>query len=131
MSIAMRTSTVTVKRLPDTVSREQADILLRELTPRFNVNRPCLVIDCSNLRRLDANALHLLLCCLEEAMKRNGDVRLAGVSPEARAILKSTGVDRLFTLFDSSTDAERSFDRARHGAVPHDRSHYASSDSHQ
>jgi len=131
MPIAMRTNTVTMKPLPEALSRDQADILLRELTPCFNVNRPCLVIDCSNLRRLDANALHLLLCCLEEAMKRNGDVRLAGVSPEARAILKSTGVDRLFTLFDSSTDAERSFDRARHDALPLGRARYASSDVHQ
>lgn len=51
-------------------------------------------------------------------MKRNGDVRLAGVSPEARAVLESTGVDRLFKIFDSIAEAESSFRRSPAGLAP-------------
>jgi anti-anti-sigma factor len=120
-----------MKRLPETLSVEEGQNLLRELSPCLTVNRPCLVIDCSILRRMDAATIHLLLCCLEEAMKRNGDVRLAGVSPEARAILKSTGADRLFRIFDLSGDAERSFDRARHDDLSGASSVYASDELQQ
>lgn len=114
----MRANAVLVKQLPETLSIEQGQNLLRELRPYLAVNHSCLVIDCSILRQLDTATLHLLLCCLEEAMKHNGDVRLSGVSPEARTILSSTRVDRLFKIFDLSADAERSFNRDRHNIVP-------------
>ena len=58
---------------------------------------------------MDRRAIYLVLCCLEEAMKRNGDVRLAEVSQAARATLNATGVDRLFRIFALNADAIRSF----------------------
>jgi anti-anti-sigma regulatory factor len=60
---------------------------------------------------MDRFAIHMLLCCLEEAMKRNGDVKLAAVSPTARATLEMTRVDRLFEIYETETDAVNSFFR--------------------
>ena len=37
-----------------------------------------MVLDCSNVRQLDRAGIQVLLRCLEEAMKRNGDVKLGG-----------------------------------------------------
>ena len=54
----------------------------------------------------------MLLCCLEEAMKRNGDVKLASVPAAAEAILQLTLVDRLFEAFDSTAEAIDSFHRS-------------------
>jgi hypothetical protein len=42
-------------------------------------------------------------------MKRNGDARLASVSPTAQATLKVIGADRLFQIFPSNADAVNSF----------------------
>ena len=42
-------------------------------------------------------------------MKRNGDARLAAVSPSAQAMLKLIGADRLFQIFASNADAVNSF----------------------
>jgi len=53
--------------------------------------------------------LNLLLSCLEEAMKRNGDARLVAVSPSAQLMLKTIGADRLFQIFASNADAVNSF----------------------
>jgi anti-anti-sigma regulatory factor len=58
---------------------------------------------------MDKPVLHLLLSCLEEAMKRNGDARLAAVSPSAQVVLKMIGADRLFQIFASSAEAVNSF----------------------
>jgi hypothetical protein len=51
----------------------------------------------------------MLLQCLEEAMKRDGDLKLAAVSPASAVILELMRVDRLFEMFETSEDAMRSF----------------------
>lgn len=113
-----RISAVAVKQLPETMSIKQRRIFFHELESCMSVDRPRIVLDCSNVRRLDTSVIHLLLCCLEEAMKRNGDVKLAAVPPAARTILELTGVNRLFDIFESTADAVNSFYRHPAGAVP-------------
>ena len=129
--MTIRQIAVTVKQLPESLSVEQGRSFLRELGLCLTVNRPCLVLDFSNLRQLDRPIIHLLLCCLKEAMKRNGDVRLAGVSPEAGAILNLAGVDRLFRVFDLSADAECSFHRSLHDVVLRENPRHKSGEVHQ
>jgi anti-anti-sigma factor len=102
---------VAVKQLPDALNPERMQHFFRELESFINVDRPRIVLDCSGVRRMDSFALHLLLCCLEEAMKRNGDVRLAALSEEAKAALSSAGVRRLFDVFDTTSEAVSSFRR--------------------
>jgi anti-anti-sigma regulatory factor len=60
---------------------------------------------------MDKPAINLLLSFLEEAMKRNGDVKLAGVPQEAMAALELAGVDRLFEIFATNAEAVSSFRR--------------------
>lgn len=102
---------VTVEQLPEITSEEQGYRFLTFIQKRMSDKRPGLVLDCSRLNQINKPALHLLLSCLEEAMKRNGDARLAAVSPSAEAALKITGADRLFQIFASNDDAINSFDQ--------------------
>jgi anti-anti-sigma factor len=98
---------VTVKQLP--VGTKQQMRFARELSQSMSASRPYLVLDCSCLHSMNRSSVLLLLTCLEEAIKRKGDVRLAGVSKEARAILELTGVAGLFHIFDHSSEAVSSF----------------------
>src|ERR1700730_14177472 len=100
---------VVVKQLPEKFSVEQARNLLLEVDSSLKADRPRLVLDCSQVRRLDSAGVQALLYCLEEAMKRNGDVKLAAVPRAAAEILELTKVDSLFDAFDSPADAVRSF----------------------
>ena len=100
---------VTIEQLPEITSEDQGRRFLGKIQDRMSDKRPGLVLDCSALSQMDKPVLHLLLSCLEEAMKRNGDARLAAVSPSAQAMLKLIGADRLFQIFASSTDAVNSF----------------------
>ena len=75
----------------------------------MNIDRPCMVLDCSRVQQMDRFSIHMLLCCLEEAMKRDGDVKLAAVSPSALATLEMTRVDRLFEIYDTENEAVSSF----------------------
>jgi anti-sigma B factor antagonist len=109
--MTLRICAVAVKQLPDTLSEKQGRRFLGELESSINIDRPSIVLDCSKVRRMDGPAINLLLCCLEEAMKRNGDVKLASVPPEARSILELAGVGRLFEIFDTNAEAVSSFRR--------------------
>ena len=100
---------VTIEQLPEITSEDQGRQFLSRIQDRMSDKRPGLVLDCSGLSQMDKPVLHLLLSCLEEAMKRNGDARLAAVSPSAEAMLKLIGADRLFQIFASNADAVNSF----------------------
>ncbi len=105
----VRRRIVAVKNLPATLDMKSGRSFYRDLENAMNVERPGIVLDCSNVREMDQQAIYMLLNCLEGAMKRNGDVRLAGVSPEALLNLEQAGVDRLFRIFESVDDAVESF----------------------
>jgi len=106
-----RPCAVTVTQLPEKLDIRQGRLFFNELESRMNIDRPCVVLDCSRVQTMDRFAIHMLLCCLEEAMKRDGDVKLAAVSPSARETLEMTRVDRLFEIYDTETDAVNSFFR--------------------
>jgi anti-anti-sigma factor len=74
-------------------------------------DRPRVVLDCSRVLQFDIAGIQVLLHCLEEAMKRNGDVKLAAIPPGAGKILERTGVVNLFEVFDNTLDAVESFYR--------------------
>jgi anti-sigma B factor antagonist len=102
---------VAVKQVPERLSVRQGRSFFREVESVLNTDRPRVVLDCSRVRHLDSAGIHVLLCCLEEAMKRNGDVKLASVPAGAAAILELTRVDHLFEAFDSTDEAVDSFHR--------------------
>jgi anti-anti-sigma regulatory factor len=82
---------------------------MRECESCLDVDRPCLVLDCSKLIDVDIQVTQLLLACLEDAIKRNGDVRLACLSRDANATLQSIGVSSLFEIYGSTAEAISSF----------------------
>jgi len=102
---------VIVKQFPRVLDAQGSQAFFQELAPHLATDRPCLVFDLSDVRYLDSAGVDLLLRSMEEAMKRNGDVKLAALSPETAAILEMTRTDRLFEIFDSCSDAVESFYR--------------------
>ena len=114
MIIKMRA--VTVHEVPEKVTAATERKFLRDLQQYVETERPRLVLDCSKVRQMDNNTIHLLLCCLEEAMKRNGDVKLGAVRPDAKATLQFAGVSRLFEVYNTVAEATQSF-RQRFGGI--------------
>jgi len=102
---------VAVRKLPERISGAQRQHVYKELESCISVDRPAVVLDFSDVRELDRSAVHLLLCCLEEAMKRNGDIRFAGLRPEVKTALETAEVDSLFLSFEEISDAVESFHR--------------------
>ena len=100
---------VVVKRMPARVNQREARSFFRDVQPFLKADRPQLVFDMAQVEHLDSAGIEMLLECMAECMKRDGDLKLSSLSPQAATVLELTRTDRLFEIFDSSTEAARSF----------------------
>ena len=109
---------VVVMQVPEMLNVREVHSFMQELGPLLESNRPRIVLDCSQVRSMESTGVEMLLRCLEEVLKRDGDLKLASLSPEAEVILELMRVARVFETFQSCDDAVRSFHAVPADAVP-------------
>jgi anti-anti-sigma regulatory factor len=109
METTIRRRPVTVLQLPEHLTAESEWNFLREVERHMSASRPFLVLDCSNIARLTKPMVYLLLRCLEEAIKRNGDVKLAGISLAGDSANGFGSANRIFEVFGTAEEAINSF----------------------
>ena len=107
--MAIKKRNVSVHQIPSVISSRSQLALIQAFEMSVEHGHPRFVLDCSRLESVGSSEMHLLLCCLEQAMKHNGDVRLAGLPQQAQAALQQAGVSRLFELFETTEHAVRSY----------------------
>jgi anti-anti-sigma factor len=100
---------VVVKRMPEKMNLKQARKFLQEVQPFVNSDRPQIVFDMSQVRHIDAAGVDVLLQCMRAAVKHDGDLKLAALSPQSAVVLELTRTGRLFEIYDNSTAAVKSF----------------------
>src|SRR5215469_7066899 len=116
---------VIVIQVPEQLHAAEVCNFMQELGPLLESNRPRIVFDCSQIRSLDSAGVEMLLHCLEEALKRDGDLKLAALSPQAGVILELMRVARVFEAFPTSEEAARSFNAIPADAIPQDAPWYS------
>lgn len=116
---------VIVMQVPEQFTGGEAHNFMQEVGPLLESNRPRVVLDCSQVRSMDSAGVETLLHCLEEALKRDGDLKLAALSPEAEVILELLRVARVFEIFPSSEEAVRSFNAIPVDALPQESPWYS------
>jgi anti-sigma B factor antagonist len=102
---------VVVKRMPEKLNLREAKAFFREVQPILTSDRPQVVFDLSQVKVIDSAGVDMLLQCMAEIIKRDGDLKLAAMSPESAVVLEMTRTDRLFETYETSSDAVRSFGR--------------------
>ena len=100
---------VLVKRVPESMNQREAQKFFADVRPLLNADRPQLVFDLSQVRQLDVAGIEVLMQCMSMAMRKDGDLKLASLSDHAAIVLELTRTDRLFEIYDTSTDAARSY----------------------
>jgi anti-sigma B factor antagonist len=100
---------VIVKRMPERVNHVEARKFLQEVHPLINSDRPQIVFDLSQVRQLDVAGIEMLLECMSRVMRHDGDLKLANVSDQAAIVLELTRTERLFEIYETSSDAVKSF----------------------
>jgi anti-anti-sigma factor len=109
---------VTVIAVPARLNHVDAGMFLSELQPLLESDLALIVLDCSQVRYVDSAGLEVLSRCLQEAMKRNGDLKLVAVSPASRVILELILANRLFETFETMEEAVQSFHPTPSHSVP-------------
>lgn len=100
---------VIVMQLPEQWTRAEAGKFLHELQPLLESDCPRMVLDCSQVWHIDSAGVEMLLHCVQDAMKRDRDLKLAAVSPVSGTIKELMRLDRLFETFATTEEAVRSF----------------------
>src|SRR5260221_12903328 len=100
---------VVVKRMPERVNGRTAREFLRDVQPFLHADRPQLVFDLSQVVQLDAAGVEMLLRCMSEAHKRDGDVKLASLSAQSAVRLELTRTAPSVSKYVNSTRACPSF----------------------
>jgi anti-sigma B factor antagonist len=109
---------VIVMQAPERLNQSEAERFFAEMKPLLEAERPRIVLDCSEIQDMDSAGVETLLRCMEEAMKRDGDIKLAAVAPASAIVLELMRADRLFEVFNTSDEAVRSFHSVSAQAVP-------------
>jgi anti-sigma B factor antagonist len=98
-----------VIKLPEHVGAKEARTFMRALQPELRRDRPRVVVDMSAVKDIDTPALDMLLECMSIIARRDGAVKLAGISPEAATVLELTRMNQIFEMFPTVSEAASSF----------------------
>jgi len=83
--------------------------MLKQAFADWTTSTKKFVFDCSELEFLDSTGLGILLMCLKQTMKEDGDIRLACLNETVRMVLEITRADDIFQLFPTVEQAVASF----------------------
>lgn len=103
---------VLVMEMPERLSATESRMFMHELEPLLDAPGPRIVLDCSAVQHIDGAGVTMMLRCLEEAMKSDGDVKLAALSPECQAIFQLEPQTAGFQIHVAPDEAVRSFNAA-------------------
>ena len=67
------------------------------------------LIDLSQVTRVDSSGLGALLACYSHAVSRQGILKLLNPNPQIRRVLHMTKIDSVLELYDSEQEALQSF----------------------
>ncbi len=68
-----------------------------------------LLLNMENVRFLSSAAINKLIVLDKRVKSIGGQIRLSNLRPEVRDVFSITNLDRLFSIFDNSTEAMKSF----------------------
>jgi anti-sigma B factor antagonist len=105
-----------VKTLPQRLRRTEVAKFRREMQHVLVTDQPHVVLDFGSITQLDSAGIEILLNCLADVTQRDGEIKLAALSPQAAVILNISRVGRFFEIFQTVEDAVASFNVSAAGA---------------
>ncbi|QDU54775.1 STAS domain-containing protein [Aeoliella mucimassa] len=102
---------VDVLCLEGTLNAEQAAELATTIEPVAAAGAPMVVLDLTNVQLVDSAGLESLLDCCDLINHVGGSIKLASPSPLVADVLRLTGVEKRFEIFDNAKAGVGSFAR--------------------
>ncbi len=109
-----RVNDVTVLRFVESSQLLAASLELTELTKAIRLqNDTKVLIDMSNVSRIDSTGLGVLMNCYCHAVKNSGALKLLHPDSSVKKVLNVTRIDSLLQSFEDESAAIRSFDASQ------------------
>ena len=89
---------VVVKTLPVRLDAADLVVFQRDMEVVLLSDSPHVVLDLSPVKYLGSAGIEFLLECLSRIVRRDGDMKLAAISPESAALLSLPRVERFFEI---------------------------------
>ncbi len=100
----------TIKQFPDCHDSVACRAFYRQFCREIrDIYQPEVIFDLSGVQHLNAAGIDLLLKCVVEIANRDGELKLAGASPQIALILELTQMNELLKVYDGVDDALHSF----------------------
>lgn len=101
---------VLIQKLPSRLEAADLASFRKSLEAALETDSPQIVLDLSAVTYLGSPGIEFLLESLSVVVRRDGDMKLAALSPESATLLALTRVERFFEIFRTVEDAIHSFD---------------------
>jgi anti-anti-sigma factor len=105
---------VLVKRVSEKMNYRRAREFYDSVLPALLSDRPQVVFDMAKTRQVDSTGIAVLLRCVCQAMKGDGDIKLARVSSQAAVVFELARIGQLFEMYENPTVATNSFSSPNH-----------------
>jgi len=104
------TAPVTVKRLPESCDHASRRFFLREIKEFVDTShRARLIVDLSAVEQISSQSIDLLLECVGHVESGDGEVSVAGASPQTAVILELTQAASVLNMFPSVLEATNEY----------------------
>lgn len=101
-----KTPPMTVKRLPEPCDQASRRSFLREIKEFVDSSHgPRLIVDLSAVGQISPESIDLLMECVGHTARGDGEVVVAGASPETGVMLEVTQAASVLTVFPSVLEA--------------------------
>lgn len=100
-----------VVQIPGPHIRSQQNELIKELlVDHLQRGQHNLVLNFEGVEFVDSSFLGMMIVILKRATSVNGDLRICCLSPALSTIFSMMRLNRLFTIYQTVEDAQRSYD---------------------
>lgn len=80
-----------------------------KVTNEIELGNSKVIVDLAVVEYVDSSFLGALVAGLKRATMKNGDLKLVSLQPPVRAMFDLTRLYRIFDIYDSMDEAEKSF----------------------
>lgn len=95
----------------DSYSASRVRSILDTMT---EIQNPTVLIDMKSLDYIDSAGLGVLVAALKQAVDNNGAMALSGLTPPIARVMRVTGLDKLFTVFENESEALLTLSKSAH-----------------
>ncbi len=103
------TGNIPIIRLDGRIVSDNAPGVKKQIQNCLEEGNKSLVLDMSNVPFIDSSGLGTLVGSMRVVAAKGGDLIIAGMIPEVRALFQLTRLDKVFEIYDTVDQAVESF----------------------